>query len=390
MRSNSTATNSKSIEAEKAALQEIAVRKAVPKNIAVPRVYHISVPEEVENQRIDNFLITHLKGVPKTYIYRVIRKGEIRVNKGRVKPDYRLKAGDSIRIPPVRQSSGHGHGHGSEQNSEPRLRIPSRVETEIENHILYEDNEILVLNKPAGLAVHGGSGLNFGVIEALRIIRPKQKTLELVHRLDRDTSGCLLIAKKRSALKFLHEQLNEGQVEKKYLALVKGDWQAGEIVDAPLIKNQLSSGERIVRVGKTGKPSTTEFRVLERFNIATLMEIKLITGRTHQIRVHCQYAGHPVAGDQKYGDDEFNRLMKEKGLARLFLHASRVSFILPSDQNDRTGGNEQSDQSERGERNQRQGNQQRNQQGTLASFEAPLDQDLNTVLIKLSNEAIEQ
>lgn len=365
------------------------VAKEIPKT---PRVYHISVPEDVEGQRLDNFLITHLKGVPKAYIYRVIRKGEVRVNKGRVKPDYRLCAEDSIRIPPVRQSLDQGQGQGQDQghrqgqvlgqhqrqesgrNAE--LRIPVRIEREIENHILYEDNEILVLNKPAGLAVHGGSGLNYGVIEALRIIRPKQKTLELAHRLDRDTSGCLLIAKKRSALKFLHEQLIKGQVEKKYLALVKGDWQAGDIIDAPLIKNQLSSGERIVRVGKAGKASTTEFRVLERFSsaasslCATLMEVKLITGRTHQIRVHCQYAGHPVAGDQKYGDDDFNRLLKGQGLTRLFLHASRVSFILPEGLNK---GSINKDTLNKGSL------------ASLASFEAPMDQELNTVLIKLRN-----
>lgn len=285
-----------------------------------PKAHPVIVTEEMAGQRIDNFLITYFKGVPKTRVYKSIRKGEVRVNKGRIKPEYKIEMGDTIRIPPLRQSE-----------IQPEIPfIPARVEKSILQHIVYEDSDLIALNKPAGLAVHGGSGLSFGVIEAIRLMKPELKHLELVHRLDRDTSGCLLIAKRRSALRSIHEQLQSNTIEKHYIALVKGDWQAGTLVEAPLLKNQLSSGERIVRVDSRGKPSRTEFKVMQRFTEgATLMEIHLLTGRTHQIRVHSLFVGHPVAGDPKYGDETFNRWMKEKGLNRLFLHASSIEFRLP-------------------------------------------------------------
>lgn len=283
-----------------------------------PKAYHFMVPDDTAGQRIDNFLLSHLKGVPRTRVYRIVRKGEVRVNKGRVKPDYRLAKGDSIRIPPIRQSEDM-----------PEPVISPRIEHNILSQILYEDEDLILLNKPSGMAVHGGSGLSYGIIEALRILKPEMRNLELIHRLDRDTSGCLLIAKRRSALKFMQAQLREQALEKRYLALLQGDWQGGKIVEAPLLKNQLSSGERMVRVHDEGKYARTEFKIVKKFDFATLMEIRLITGRTHQIRVHSQHAGHPVAGDPKYGDSDFNRLMKEKGLSRLFLHASAITFPLP-------------------------------------------------------------
>lgn len=282
------------------------------------------ITEDQAGQRIDNYLLTRLKGAPRTLIYRILRKGEVRVNKGRIKPEYRLQAGDSIRIPPVRLP----------QPDEPAL-VGQGILNALENSILYEDKGLIVVNKPAGLAVHGGSGLNFGVIEAMRQLRPDSQQLELVHRLDRDTSGCLMIAKKRSMLRHLHAELRgDGAgkgVTKCYLALVRGRWPATvKKVHAPLLKNNLRSGERMVEVNPEGKESLTEFRVVERFgDFATLVEARPITGRTHQIRVHARHAGHPIAGDPKYGDDEFSRIIREKGGKRLFLHAISLDSSLP-------------------------------------------------------------
>jgi 23S rRNA pseudouridine955/2504/2580 synthase len=258
------------------------------------KVQFITIDPELEGQRIDNFLRTFLKGVPKSLIYRILRKGEIRVNKKRVKPEYKLQGNDELRIPPIRVS---------EPSEVPSTKLDKVAS--LENHILFEDDWLIVLNKPAGTAVHGGSGLSFGVIEALRALRPEQKFLELVHRLDRDTSGCLLIAKKRSALKSLHEQLRDKQVDKRYQALVHGVWPENRFkVKAPLVKNVLKSGERMVSVNEVeGKPSETRFRILESFDDATLVEASPITGRTHQIRVHCLHAGHPIACDDKYGNE---------------------------------------------------------------------------------------
>ena len=271
-------------------------------------------------QRIDNFLLRELKGVPRSRLYRVLRKGEVRVNKGRVKADYRLQSGDLVRIPPLRLP-------------EPRepARAPDGERARVESAVLYEDARLLVVDKPAGLAVHGGSGLSYGLIETLRQVRPGAE-LELVHRLDRDTSGCLLIAKRRSTLRQLHESLRAGGMEKRYLALLVGELPRERIsVDAPLAKNVLQGGERVVRVDETaGKPARTRFRRLERFEHhgqpLTLVEAELLTGRTHQIRVHAAHLGAPLAGDAKYGDFEANRRLKSMGLGRLFLHAAVLAF----------------------------------------------------------------
>lgn len=284
------------------------------------QVSFVIITEENATQRIDNFLITHLKGVPKSMIYRILRKGEVRVNKKRIKPEYKLSIGDEIRIPPIRVA---------EKNS-PEISTKLNKVADLEKAIIYEDDVILAINKPSGIAVHGGSGLSFGVIEGLRALRPEAKFLELVHRIDRETSGVLLIAKKRSALKALHEQLRLKQMKKNYLALVKGDWPSEcKVIQAPLLKNVLKSGERVVKVDKEGKPSETRFKVEERFNFATLIKASPVTGRTHQIRVHTQYANHPIAFDDRYGDSQFDMLFANTKLNRLFLHAANVTFIHP-------------------------------------------------------------
>lgn len=276
------------------------------------RVEFVEIGDGFVGQRIDNFLISHLKGAPKTLIYRILRKGEVRANKKRVKPEYRLQAGDIIRIPPLRlpppdQPPAVGRG------------LLERLEAAI----VYEDKQLLVVNKPAGIAVHGGSGLQFGIIEAFRQLRPQCKELELVHRLDRDTSGLLLLAKKRSQLRRLHAALRNDSIGKGYMALVAGNWPTSrKQVNAPLLRSNLRSGERMVEVNPAGKESLTLFSVLQRFgSLATLVEASPVTGRTHQIRVHARYAGHPIAGDNKYGDDSFSKTIRELGGKRLFLHA---------------------------------------------------------------------
>ena len=281
----------------------------------------LEVAPEYAGQRIDNFLLARLKGAPKTLIYRILRKGEVRVNKGRVKPDYKLQVGDIVRVPPVRLP----------ERDEPAPVAQGLLER-LEAAILYEDKELIVLNKPAGIAVHGGSGLSFGVIEALRQLRPEVRELELVHRLDRDTSGLLMVAKKRSMLRHLHEALRrDGGVDKRYMALVRGNWPTSKKkVAAPLQKNNLRSGERMVEVSIEGKEALTLFRVLRRFGeFATLVEASPVTGRTHQIRVHAKHAGHPIAGDAKYGDDDFTREIRELGGKRLFLHAYALKVPMP-------------------------------------------------------------
>lgn len=284
-------------------------------------VQFVVVSGDEAGQRIDNFLLARLKGVPKSMIYRIIRKGEVRVNKGRIKPEYKIADGDSIRIPPVRVA---------EKNDAPVSAKLDKVSA-LAECVLYEDDHILVINKPAGTAVHGGSGLSFGVIEAMRALRPEARFLELVHRLDRDTSGILLIAKKRSALRALHEQLRLKQMQKDYLALVRGQWQSSvKVVQAPLLKNILQSGERVVKVSPEGKPSETRFKVEERFEAATLVKASPVTGRTHQIRVHTLHAGHPIAFDNRYGDAQFDAQLKGTGLNRLFLHATALAFTHPS------------------------------------------------------------
>jgi len=280
----------------------------------------LEVSAGLEGQRIDNFLLARLKGVPKTMIYRILRKGEVRVNKGRIKPDYRIKEGDIVRVPPMRMT----------QADEP-VPLAKGLLERLEAAIVHEDKALIVLNKPAGIAVHGGSGLTYGVIEAFRQMRPQCKEIELVHRLDRDTSGLLMIAKKRSMLRHLHEALRADGVDKRYMALVRGRWPATrKQIDAPLQKSNVRSGERMVEVNPEGKDALTLFKVIRRFGeFATMIEANPITGRTHQIRVHALYAGHAIAGDTKYGDEEFSKEIREMGGKRLFLHASDLKFTLP-------------------------------------------------------------
>jgi 23S rRNA pseudouridine955/2504/2580 synthase len=275
----------------------------------------VTVGADSVDRRLDNFLLTELKGLPRTRIYRLIRTGEVRVNKGRVKPAYRLAAGDVVRIPPVR-----GLRDGAAVLAAPKVAW-------INDCVVYEDEYLLVINKPSGLAVHGGSGISHGAIELLRSARPDSRYLELVHRLDKDTSGCLLIAKKRSALRQLHDLFREGQVRKIYLALLKGQWAGGmQEISLPLVTEHRKGGERHVRVGEDGKPALTRVFPQEQFVDAVLARIELLTGRTHQIRVHAAAIGHPVAGDERYGPTPWRPF----GLRRLFLHAHRLEFAHPN------------------------------------------------------------
>lgn len=279
----------------------------------------IEVGERGEGQRLDNFLGRLLKDVPRTHLFRVIRKGEVRVNGKRAKADTRLQATDIVRVPPVRVGA-----------AAPPRRAPTGMVNDIVDAIIHEDPRLLVINKPAGVAVHGGSGVSFGVIEALRAARPDEE-LELVHRIDRETSGILLVARKASALRTLHALMREGQVEKRYLALLRGKWELGrKRIDAPLRTDIRVSGERTVKVHETGKEAASVFKPVQFFGRkASLVEVELETGRTHQIRVHAAHAGYPLAGDEKYGDEAFNEAMKALGLTRMFLHAHQVSFTWP-------------------------------------------------------------
>lgn len=275
-------------------------------------------------QRIDNFLMRHFKTVPKSRVYRLLRKGEVRVNRKRVDAEYRIQEGDLVRLPPVRIEAGEEPGSMvSERPSSSLLEL-------IEKAVIFQDKHLLVIDKPAGVAVHGGSGMSFGVIEALRASRPRE-TLELVHRLDRDTSGCLLISRDRATLTALHALIRNGGVHKTYLALVAGSWQLGtKRIDAPLATDNRQHGERHVRVAAAGKDSVSIFKPVQFFGpLATLMEVDIPTGRTHQIRVHASFAGHPLLGDDKYGDRERNSALKGHGLKRTFLHAQSVAFEWP-------------------------------------------------------------
>ncbi len=284
----------------------------------------VEVDEGREGQRIDNFLLGRLRGVPRSYIYRILRRGEVRVNKGRVRASYRLQQGDVVRIPPVRVA----------EQAQP-VKPHERVLQQLREALLTEDKRWFALNKPSGLAVHGGSGLNYGVIEAMRLLKPEEHQMELVHRLDRETSGCLLIARRRSALRVLHELLRNNKMDKRYIALLAGRWEGRRAdVDAPLLKNTLQGGERVVRVNSNGKSALTRFRVLERFSNATLVEAKPVTGRTHQIRVHAAHLGHPILGDEKYGEPRANKLFRGLGLKRLFLHAESLRFRWPDERQD--------------------------------------------------------
>jgi 23S rRNA pseudouridine955/2504/2580 synthase len=272
-------------------------------DLSKARVTLLEVGEESAEQRIDNFLLRRLKGVPKSHVYRVLRSGEVRVNSGRVKPEYRLKPGDRIRVPPVRISTA------------PPKAKPA------EFPVVFEDPALLVVDKPAGVAVHGGSGISFGVIESLRAARPQAKVLELAHRLDRDTSGLLIIAKKRSSLVELHRMLRDGEVEKRYLAIVKGKWSGPKEIREALHKYVTASGERRVSVKEGGMTAVTRVSVVKISAEYSLLDVGLMTGRTHQIRVHLSHAGHPVVGDDKYGDST--------GAKRLMLHAASLSLAHP-------------------------------------------------------------
>ena len=284
-------------------------------------VAYIEITDAHAGQRIDNFLLRALKGVPKSRVYRILRKGEVRVNKSRVKAEYRLCEGDVLRIPPLRIA-----------DNKPAASVSEGLHELLNRSVLFEDERLLIINKPSGLAVHGGSGIRQGLIEALRVIRPQARFLELVHRLDRDTSGCVMVAKKRSMLRYLHAQLRQGTIDKRYLALVAGRWPARrKVVSAPLLKNTLRSGERMVSVSEQGKKSITEFAIVQRFAGATLVQAKPITGRTHQIRVHALSVGNPLLGDEKYGDEQANKQFRGRGLRRLFLHATSLDVPMPDE-----------------------------------------------------------
>ena len=277
-------------------------------------VRKVRIDADAAGQRVDNFLHRELPGVPRARVYRLLRRGEVRVNGGRVRADYRLEAGDEVRIPPVRL------------RAEGAAPSPDRAAA-ILDHVLFEDKRLLVIDKPTGVAVHGGSGISHGVIELLRAARPDLRDLSLVHRLDRETSGCLVLAKKRSALRALHEKFRQGVVEKNYLALVVGDWQFGEqLIDKPLLVTHRKGGERHVIVSHEGKAAQTRVRLSRTYREYSLVQCSPLTGRTHQIRVHLQSVGFPIAGDERYGDADANRRLKALGLPRLFLHAQSISF----------------------------------------------------------------
>jgi len=287
-------------------------------SLAIAQVQMLTISEEDVGQRIDNFLLKICKGVPKSHVYQILRSGQVRVNKGRIDQLYRLQLGDVVRIPPVRMAQ-------AKPNTAPKSEFA----------ILFEDAHLLIIDKPSGVAVHGGSGISYGVIEQLRASRPDAKFLELVHRLDRETSGILMLAKKRSALTNLHEQMRDGQTDKRYLTLIQGDWKnQRQHIKLPLHKYTAADGERRVRVQADGMASHTVFTLLRRYGDFTLLEAELKTGRTHQIRVHLSASGFAMAGDDKYGDFALNRrLLKPEGnriaLKRMFLHAHQITFTHP-------------------------------------------------------------
>ncbi len=311
-----------------------------PDSASTPSVRFIQIDADQAGQRIDNFLMAQLKGVPRSKIYQIVRRGEVRVNKGRIKVHYKIQAGDEVRIPPVRVAQRED------------ITVSKYIVRRLLDAIIYEDEDMLVLNKPSGMAVHAGSGIKSGVIEALRLARPEARFLELVHRLDKNTSGCLLIAKKRSALRYLQDRFRQHKVQKKYLALVKGNVKNKSYhVELALKKNTLSSGEKRVVVHKDGKLAISDFNVIESAKLASLYEVHIKTGRTHQIRVHAKSLGHPVVGDDKYGDDDFNKQMKGYGVKRMFLHAAKLSVKTP--------------------------------QGKVVHLIAPLDEELGKVLLNI-------
>jgi 23S rRNA pseudouridine955/2504/2580 synthase len=289
-------------------------------------VKYVEATSEDVGQRVDNFLMRQFRNVPKSLIYRVIRRGEVRINKGRVKQSTRIKEGDIVRLPPIRVPEKSVN------------KVPIGQLRRIEESILFEDNDLMVINKPSGMAVHGGSGISMGLIEILREMRPLAKRIELVHRLDRDTSGCILIAKKSMVLKNLHAQIRENKILKEYITLLAGSWNKHKIkIDLPLLKNTLQSGERMVKIDSNGKPSTSFFNLVTSYKDTDLVKVRLKTGRTHQIRVHALSQGCPVIGDDKYGNKTINKQFKKYGMKRLALHAQFLGFKHPNidtDEND--------------------------------------------------------
>jgi 23S rRNA pseudouridine955/2504/2580 synthase len=291
---------------------------ALPKNESTASVAMVVIDELAEGQRVDNFLLKHLKGVPKSHIYRILRSGEVRVNSGRVGAEYRLTLGDKVRIPPVRTSAT--------KTKPARLAAGPRLA----ERTLYEDDALLIIDKPAGLAVHGGSGVSLGAIEQLRLESPGARFLELVHRLDRDTSGVLLLAKKRGALVALHAAMRDGAMEKRYLTLAAGSWKnRRQTVRLALTKYLTSEGERRVSVDREGQVAHTDFTLVENLGGFSLLDAHLRTGRTHQIRVHLAHLGFPIVGDDKYGDFALNKTLAKQGMKRMFLHAHQLGFVHP-------------------------------------------------------------
>ena len=289
-------------------------KSAAPDGTQQTQVRKVVIDEERAGQRIDNFLRGELPGVPKGRLYRLLRRGEVRVNGGRIKAEYKLAEGDEVRIPPARIRA---------EGAPPS----EKMATDMLDLVIYEDKRLLVLNKPSGIAVHGGSGISHGVIELLRHARPDLKELALAHRIDRETSGCLVLAKRRSALRELHARFRDGVVEKNYLGLAVGDWQLGEqLIDKPLLVQHRKGGERHVVVSSGGKPAQTRVQLSRTFGKYSLLQCSPLTGRTHQIRVHLQFLGFPLAGDERYGDEEENRRARKFGLSRLFLHAQSIAF----------------------------------------------------------------
>ncbi|MEA3404819.1 MAG: RluA family pseudouridine synthase [Pseudomonadota bacterium] len=285
------------------------------------KVQFITVEEEDAGQRVDNFLMRHLRKAPKTLIYRIIRKGEVRVNKGRVKANTRIKPGDVVRIPPVKVPDKVEVLEGD---------IPHSQLQRIEENILFEDNDLMVINKPSGIAVHGGTGINWGLIEVVRILRPLARRIELVHRIDRDTSGCILIAKKPSVLKALQQQIRDNKFDKRYLAIVSGRWPKRKTkINLPLRKDHPKEGGWHVVVANDGKPSVSYFTIEQNLKECDLVSVKLETGRTHQIRVHALSQGCPLVGDDKYGDRDLNKRYRPLGMKRLALHAQFLGFTHP-------------------------------------------------------------
>jgi len=295
------------------------VKQVIVKTEETPKsrrtgVQKIGIDEDLAGQRIDNFLMARLSGVPRSRVYRLLRRGEVRVNGGRVKAEYKLLAGDEVRVPPVSVDA-------------PGPAAPEGPAAEMLENAIFEDKRLLVINKPSGVAVHGGSGISHGVIELLRASRPDLKQLSLVHRLDRETSGCLVLAKRKSALRELHELFRQRLVEKNYMALAIGDWQHGDfMVDAPLLVQHRKNGERYVIVSEEGVRAKTRIRLSRTFGTYSLLQCQPLTGRTHQIRVHAQTMGHPLVIDDRYGDKDANRQAGKSGLKRLFLHAQSIAF----------------------------------------------------------------